>query len=447
MRWDYFSPPSEAHNQWSNFNPTTGKMDIAERNGVSLTSGVLPWKKGFGPRVGFAYKIYESTVIRGGFGLFYNASGSESVNMRLARNVPFGLTISNAQSDITPGGTISQGFPPAPTVNYAQADNPSGAQSSVAPNFRPGYAEQFNLGMEQEFPKLDMVLKIVGVGNLGRAIYLPYNANQAIPGSTTLNTRRPLYAINPNLSDVTYATSMGSANYYALQVTLDKRLSHGVNFLMGYAWAHSIDNVPLEFGGGAAGPTPQDPRFLSAERSNSIIDQRQRLTLSYLWMLPFGKGRDFMNQGGPLDWVLGGWQMNGIFFTQTGLYFSPVLAVSTTNTGTGSRPNQTGTVIYPKTLNNWFSATTFSTPAQYTYGNAGRNSLLGPGRTNLDMSLLKTFPIREQMLFQFRFEAFNIFNHPQFGYPNANIGTTQAGQITSIVGTARNLQASLRFQF
>jgi hypothetical protein len=262
-----------------------------------------------------------------------------------------------------------------------------------------------------------------------------------------LNTRRPLYAINPNLSDVNLATSQGRANYYALQVTLDKRISHGVNFLMGYAWAHSIDNVPLEFGGGAAGATPQDPRFLSAERSNSIIDQRQRLTLSYLWMLPFGKGREFMNGGGPLDWVLGGWQTNGIFFTQTGLYFSPVLAVSTTNTGTGSRPNQVGDVRYPKTLTNWFSTSAFSTPAQYTYGNAGRNSLIGPGRTNFDMSLLKSFPVHEQMLFQFRFEAFNIFNHPQFGYPNANIGTTQAGQITSIVGTARNLQASLRFQF
>ena len=447
IRWDYFSPPSEAHDQWSNFNPTTGKMDIAHRNGVSLTSGVLPWKKGFGPRVGFAYKIYESTVIRGGFGLFYNASGSESLNMRLARNVPFGLTISNSQSDITPGGTISQGFPAAPTVNYAQADNPSGAQSSVAPTFRPGYAEQFNLGLEQEFPRLDMVMKVVGVGNLGRALYLPFNANQAIPGATTLNTRRPLYSINPNLSDVNLATSQGRANYYALQVTLDKRISHGVNFLLGYAWAHSIDNVPLEFGGGAAGATPQDPRFLSAERSNSIIDQRQRLTLSYLWMLPFGKGREFMNGGGPLDWVLGGWQTNGIFFTQTGLYFSPVLAVSTTNTGTGSRPNQVGDVRYPKTLTNWFGASAFSTPAQYTYGNAGRNSLVGPGRTNFDMSLLKSFPIHEQMLFQFRFEAFNIFNHPQFGYPNANIGTTQAGQITSIVGTARNLQASLRFQF
>ncbi len=224
----------------------------------------------------------------------------------------------------------------------------------------------------------------MGVGNLSRALYLPYNANQAIPGATTLNTRRPLYSINPNLSDVNLATSQGRANYYALQVTLDKRISHGVNFLLGYAWAHPIDNVPLEFGGGAAGATPQDPRFLSAERSNSIIDRRQRLTLSYLWMLPFGKGREFMNGGGPLDWVLGGWQTNGIFFTQTGLYFSPRYwrCQPQTPAPVAGRISLEMCAT-PKTLTNWFSASAFSTPAQYTYGSAGRNSLIGPGRTNV----------------------------------------------------------------
>jgi hypothetical protein len=95
----------------------------------------------------------------------------------------------------------------------------------------------------------------------------------------------------------------------------------------------------------------------------------------------------------------------------------------------------------------WFSPTAYSTPAPYTYGNASRNSLLGPGRTNLDESIFKNFNIREQMTVQFRFEAFNVFNHPQFSYPNSTVGNAQVGQITSIVGNARNLQASLRFQF
>jgi hypothetical protein len=447
LRWDYFSPPSEELDRWANFNPTTGKMDVAGRNGVSLTAGILPFRNNWGPRIGFAYQALPNTVLRGGFGLFYNASGSEALNMRLARNIPFGLTSSVSPGDITPGTTVSQGFPALPTVNFALADNPTGSQSSISPNFRPSYAEQFNLGTEYEISKLNMVLKLYGVGNLGRRIYNTYNINQAIPGPTALNTRRPLFAINPNISDVNYAVSNGLGDYYALQFVADKRLSHGVSAQIGYAWGHSIDNTPLDFSGGLAGPTPQDPRFLRAERSNSIFDQRTRLTFTYLWQLPFGKGQHFLDKSGPTDWFLGGWQTNGLLFTQSGLYFSPVLGTSTTNTGTGSRPNITGKVTYPKTLSNWFSASAFSSPAQYTYGNAGRNSLIGPGRTNVDMSIFKSFPVHEQMYFQFRFEAFNVFNHPQFGYPNPTVGTAQVGSITSVVGNPRNLQASLQFQF
>jgi len=293
-----------------------------------------------------------------------------------------------------------------------------------------------------------MVLKFIGVGNLGRHLQDTWNANQPIPGSTSTVSRRPLYGIDPAQSDVDYYISDGFAEYFAFQFTADKRLSQGISALLGYAFSHAIDDVPLEFGGGDAGPNPQDPRF-PHEVSNSIIDQRQRLTLSYLWQFPFGKGQRWMNHGGVSDWVLGGWQNNGILFTQSGLWFSPVLQTATTNTGTSSRPNLIpgAKVVYPKTLLNWFLPSAFSTPAPYTYGNASRNSLVGPGRTNFDWSLFKNFSVREQMMFQFRFEAFNVFNHPQFGYPNQTVGNSQVGQITSIVGNARNLQASLRFQF
>jgi hypothetical protein len=290
------------------------------------------------------------------------------------------------------------------------------------------------------------VLKFVGVGNLGRHLQDVWNANQAVPGSTSTVSRRPLYKEDPLQSDVNYYISDGFAEYFAFQFTADKRLSKGVSALLGYTYSHAIDDVPLEFGGGDAGPNPQDPRF-PHEVSNSIIDQRHRLTLSYLWAFPFGKGQKYLNSNRVTDLVVGGWQMNGILFTQSGLWFSPVLQTSTTNTGTSSRPDVIGPVVYPKTLLHWFTPTAYATPAPYTYGNAGRNSIVGPGRTNYDAWLFKDFAIREQMLVQFRFEAFNAFNHPQFGYPNSTIGNSQVGQITSIVGNARNLQASLRFQF
>jgi hypothetical protein len=444
MRWDYFSPPDEVGNHWSNLNIVTGVVEIAGADGVSQTANVLPYRPNFGPRFGFAYQALKQTVVRGGFGIFYNAVGNDGGPFGLSRNPPFGLTYQVSPGDITVGPTVAQGFPPLqPIVIPTPA---TGAFNAVAPNYRPSYAEQFNLGVEHEITPLGMVLKFNGVGNLGRHLADEWNANQPIPGPTATQTRRPLYDLAPNLTDVNYNVSDGFSSYFAFQFTADKRLSRGVSALLGYTYSHAIDDVPLEDGGGDAGPNPQDPRF-PHEVSNSIIDMRQRLTLGYVWVLPFGKGQAFLNTSGPVNWVLGGWQSNGILFAQSGLWFSPVLNTPTTNTGTDSRPDISGPVSYPKTINEWFDPSAFTTPALYTYGDARRNSLLGPGRTNFDLSLSKTFPVRDRSLFEFRVDAFNVFNHPQFGYPNATIGNPQAGQITSTVGNPRNMQAALRFQF
>lgn len=448
LRWDYFSPFSEVANRWANFNVTTAKIDVAGRNGVDKYAGVLPYYGNFGPRFGFAYQALAHTVIRGGFGLFYNPTGSEGGSLRLFRQLPFGSTVSISPGDINVGQRVSDGFPALSPINFAFADNPFGAMFAVDPHFRPSYAEQFNFTVEHEIAPWAVLIKAATVGNLGRHLYNTYNVNQAIPGSTALNSRRPYFPVNSNLSDVSYFTTNGLSSYYAAQLTVDKRFGKGLSALLGYAWSHAIDNVPLEFGGGAAGPQPQDPRNLAAERGNSIIDMRHRLTVSYSWELPFGKGKAMLNRGGPLNWVLGQWQTNGILTVQSGLPFTVALQSSTTNTGTGSRPNFTGGTANDKhTLQQWFDPTVYSLPAPYTYGNLGRNTLYGPGRTNWDMSLFKNFVIREQTRFEFRAEAFNIFNHPQFGLPNASIGNAQVGQITSTVGNPRQLQMGLRFQF
>jgi hypothetical protein len=446
IRWDYFSPYSEVANRWANFNLATAKIDVAGRNGVDKYAGVLPYKKNFGPRFGFAYQMLSHTVLRGGFGLFYNPTGSEGGSLRLFRQLPFGSTVTIAPGDINPGPRVSDGFAPLVPVNFALADNPFGTVFAVDPNFRPSYAEQFNLTLEHEFAPWQMVIKTAAVGNLGKRLYNTYNANQPIPGAAALNTRRPLFAVAPSIADVSYFVTNGQSNYYAFQLTVDKRFSKGLSAILGYTWSHAIDNVPLEFGGGPAGPLPQDPRNLAAERGNSIIDMRHRLTLSYLAELPFGKGKPFLNYGGPANWIIGGWQTNGILTIQSGLPFSPVLQTSTTN-GTASRANVVGNVTYPRTLQRWFDPSAFGTPALYTYGNAGRNIMFGPGRFNWDMSLFKNFVIKEQIRFEFRAEAFNVTNHPQFGLPNPSIGNAQVGQITSTVGNPRQLQLGLRFQF
>lgn len=447
VRWDYFSPFTEVANRWANFNLQTAKIDVAGRNGVSATADIRPYYANIGPRFGFAYQAAEHTVVRGGFGLFSNPTGSEGNSLRLFRQLPYGTTISISPGDIFPGQRVQDGFAPLAPLNLAFADNPSGAMTAVDPAFRPSYAEQFNFGLEHEIAPLAMLIQATTVGNLGRHLYNTWNANQAIPGATALNSRRPYYAVNQNLSDVSYYNTTGLSEYYALQLTVNKRLSQGLSALLGYTWSHSIDDVQLEFGGGAAGPQPQDPRNLNAERAASNFDIRHRLTLSYVWELPFGKGRAMLNNGGFSNFVFGGWQTNGILAIQSGLPFSPVLQTSTTNTGTSSRPDVVGPVSYAHTLSQWFTPAAFGNPAPYTYGNAGRNILVGPGRWNWDMSLFKDFPIRERIKLQFRAEVFNIFNHPQFGLPNPNIGNVQAGSITTTVGNPRQLQGALRFQF
>ncbi len=446
LRWDYYSPFYEVANRWANFNVQTAKIDIAGRNGVDRYAGVKPYYKNWGPRFGFAYQLRQHTVLRGGYGIFYNPAGNEGSSLRLFRQQPFGVTVTVAPGDINVGTRVSEGFPALPPLNFEVADRPFGGMFAVAPDFKPSYAQQFNLTLEQEVAPLSLVVRAAFVGNLGRRLYNTWNANQPVPGAAALNTRRPFYAVAPDLADVSYFASDGLSNYYAGQLTVDKRFARGVSALIGYSWSHAIDNVVLEFGGGAAGPQPQDPRNLRAERGNSIIDLRHRLTASYLWELPFGKGRTWMNRGGIANAVLGGWQINGIFVAQTGQPFSPVLQTSTTN-GTGSRPDVRGPVTYPKTLQRWFDPSAFGNPAPFTYGNAGRNILFGPGRTNWDASLFKNFEIREGTRFEFRAEAFNVLNHPQFGLPNASIGNAQAGQITSTVGNPRQLQLGLRFQF
>jgi hypothetical protein len=157
-----------------------------------------------------------------------------------------------------------------------------------------------------------------------------------------------------------------------------------------------------------------------------------------------------LDRGGVGVFVLGGWQTNGIATFQTGLPFTPGLQTATVNNGTGSRPDALRNATLSsdqRSLSRWFDPTAFATPALYTYGNLGRDTLFGPGRVNFDMSLFKDFPLKERMQFQFRAESFNIFNQPQFGLPNASIGNSQAGVISSTVGNPRQVQLGLRFVF
>jgi len=456
LRWEYLPPPVEVANRYANFNTQTGKVLIAGYNS-DANVGVQAQYKMFAPRFGFAYQLDNKTVLRGGFGIFYNASGNGGALYRLHRQLPFGATTSVVINELSPTYlTVAQGLPPNPSLNVASiVNNPTGTWYSIPSNYKNAYAEQFNFGAERELP-FNIVLKASYLGNLGRHLDVTYNINQPVPGPGPVGPRELLYAIAPGVSGDNYAATDGLSAYHSLQVTAQKRFSSGLSFLSAYTYSHSIDDVPLQEGGGADGPVPQDPLHRNLDFASSSFDIRHRFTQTVNYYLPFGKGKRFDLGKSWVNKAFGDWQINMILTAQTGLPFTPVLANSVANTNSSSRPNinsgVSATLANP-TINDWFNTSfnvpgsVWSTPALYTFGNAGRNILRGPGRFNLDTSLFKDFAVSERVHVQFRGELFNVLNHPQFDLPNATIGNAQAGIISATLGTPRDIQVGLRLMF
>lgn len=453
LRYEYDTPLVEVADRQTNFDVVTGKLLIAGFN-TDRATGVRPDRNNLAPRFGFAMRVRPGTVLRGGYGIFYNPAGSENVYMRRHRQLPFGpINVVDINQFVSNPRRVQEGFDPIPLLDFdIVANNPQGGMLAVTPNFRSGYTQQYTLQIQQQMPK-DMVVKVGFVGNVGRRLDTTHDFNQPVPGPGAPAPRRPLNSIAPGVVGVTYMTSEGNSNYNSLQASLEKRFAGGLGFLTAYTWAHSIDNVANAFGGAANGPLPQDRRCFSCDRASSGFDIRHRLTNSMNWALPFGKARKW-DLGSPVaNSIFGGWDTNLIFTSQTGLPFTPTLQASVSNAG-GSRPDRLGqgTIANPDPAR-WFD-TSFNTagaawgvPQQFTFGNAGRNILYGPGRINFDWSAFKDFSPSESWRLQFRAEIFNLFNTPQFGLPNAAIGNPNAGLITGIVGNPRQVQLGLRFTF
>lgn len=433
LRWEYSGFPSDVHNNIANFDPVKLIMTIAGRNGVNRDLNVQTQLDCWAPRFGFAYTLSPGTVVRGGYGLFYNLGTGGG---QMFRNPPFYTTVTITPGDIYPGPRMSDGFPAGPALDYASANNPTGSfrGGGISTNYTNPYAQQFNLGLEREISRWNLVVKPAYVANLGRDLSTTVNLNQPLPGPGSVDSRRPFYAARPGLADTNFNTSDGRSSYHSLQISVQKRMSHGLSTQLGYTWSHAI----------AANMSGQNPNVDRQDKGNVSFDNRQRLTLNYSYRPPL------QFQGRVPQLLVGGWQLNGIVTMQTGLSFTPALLTTTVNTGTSSRPNRLQDGNLPadqRTLSHWFDTSAFGTPALYTYGNAGHNFLWGPGRVNFDMSLFKDFPLHEKIKVQFRAEAFNVFNTPQFGLPSSSIGSSTAGVISSTVGNSRDLQVALRFEF
>jgi len=322
---------------------------------------------------------------------------------------------------------------------------------TVNPNDKVPYIDQWNLGIQHTFGP-SILFEVAYVGSVGKHLDGRYNLNQAtsLPGPTNipLDQRRP-YKDWSNILDFAFRDH---SFYNSLQAKLEKHLSHGLSFLVGYTWAHSLDTFAST--GGTGHQNPYDP---NADYGNSDFDVRHNLNFSYVYELPVGRGKRFLGgSGGVLDKLVGGWSVQGITYFMTGNYYE--VATNDDSANVGGAHDQRADIVAgcknngnlphgQRTISRYFNTSCFY-PAPYgTYGNVGRDTIEIPGLNNWDLSLFKTAHITERLKTQFRAEFFNAWNHAQFGPPDTNPLDATFGQITSTAHDNREIQFALRLDW
>lgn len=449
LHYEIDTPFHEAHKFWANFNPANAAFEIAGQNGVSNSAN---WNTDFGsiaPRVGFAYSLNAKTVLRGGFGAFYDPQGNFGTTIRLERQWPFDLIYSTAPGSLFPQNTVSQGFLTPAQIPPSVFSTPFGSLTGVDSNFKNASTQQYNLAFQRQLSDLSS-FTLSYVGSLTRHLSWHNPIDQPLPGPGNIQKRRPYYTQYPNVTSINFLQSVGVGSYNSMQASFQQRTSHGIFFTANYVWAHAMDNSP--FDGGADGPVPQNPLDRNADYADSDNDLRNRVSAYGTYELPLGAGRAFLN--GPSfasKYLLSGWQINSIFVAQSGLPFTVTTSGSATNTGASSSRADVvpGAIQYPaqKTLSHWFNTSAFVAPQPYNWGDSRRNILRGPRETNIDGSIEKNTNFGEVKSLQLRVEFFNALNHPQFNIPASTINAGGAGTITSTSNSARQLQAEARFSF
>jgi hypothetical protein len=264
--------------------------------------------------------------------------------------------------------------------------------------------------------------------------------NVPLPGAGAIPARRPI----PQLSQISDIRWNGWATYHALTLAAKRRFARGLMFDANCTWSHSIDDASDP--GATLNETnlPQNVYDLAAEKASSSFDHRYRVVVSFIYQLPMaGKSNGWMHA------LLGQWQAGGNFTGQSGAPFTVNIASDQANIGAGpaQRPNISGSANDgPRTPQQWFNPSVFSLPALYTFGNAPRNAAIGPGLQEFDLSLQKDIQLAEAANLQFRAEAYNLFNRPNFNIPNRTAFTANFGSISS-AQDARQLQLALKLVF
>ncbi len=449
LRWDVYPPWVEIEDRQSNFDITTGRFVVASDDatiqGVRVGRYLQTYsKRDIGPRLGFAYDVGGDgkTLVRGGFGLFWNFSPGGTSSSK-AQNPPF-LQATSLNANPTAYGVnllLKDGLPAPPGVDPNRA--PAGATRSIFDiNFRDAYARQWNLNMQRGIGSNYMV-EAAYVGSQGRQMVLKVDINQARPvvGETDSNVNRPFIALAPAVRGLSQSQSIGKVDYNGLLLKFQRRFANNFSFLNSYTFGQSIDFASDN----EAGIT--NTYDLGYNKGPSEYDVKHTFSSSWIYELPLAR-----------DKFYGGWQMSGILYLRGGLPLTITQTQGVQSTGTGNRPNRIcdGRLSNP-TIDKWYDTACFVRTADIsgTYGNSGRGIIRGPGSFNIDASLIKNTKIGG-LSTEFRVEAFNLLNHPQFANPNTTFDNAAGGTISAMLSspscslcgtTERQLQVGVKVRF
>src|SRR5215467_9054095 len=392
----------------------------------------------FSPRFGFAWRMPHDMVVRGGYGIFYTAAQFDNTNI-LQLNPPGAGSLTVTNPAVNPVATINNPVPASLYPNNPIFNVVSVPQDRLRHN---AYLQSWNLQLSRQLTRND-VIEAGWVGSKGTHVDTSLqNFNQPDPGPGDIQSRRPY----PQYARIRLIAPDTNTVYHSLQTRFEHRFSSGLSVSAAYTWSHMIDDAGQTINAG--GCICQDPRHRGkAERGSSVLDQRHRLVIGYVWELPFGKNLKGVSSG-----VLGGWSLGGILTFAKGLPFNITQSGdSENNDGLWERPNLIAGQslgVANQTPNMWFNTAAF-VRAVLQYGNSPRNPFVGPGTDTWDLSASKSFkmPWREGHQLMFRSEFFNAFNSPQFSNPGSSFGTGTFGRITGTAIANRQIQMALKYSF